>query len=188
MWRRIKFALEVIIFLSLTGFLMVYLVFPSPPFPAQLPDSVQSLEDADTETPLKRAYFTNFSSEEVMEHYRNQFTAYFFMDFLMPLFKLNHPPEDAFGLIRDQTRSTFLEELVHPFRESLFVNGFKPILAKDDIWYKGRHFNQKITVKYVPSSVLVRIPIAVAAMFLSWVILHQSFDSFLTLVREWKKK
>lgn len=151
-----------------------YLLLPTPSFPLQPSDSVQSVENADTETSLRRAYFTNFSRKEVLEHYQRQFEHSSLLGIPIPTYRLNYPPEDAQTLIRDQTRSTFLEEVVHPFRESFFVNGFKPSLAKDEIWYKGVHYEQKITVRYVPSSPFVRIPVA----FLSLLAL-------LFVVREW---
>src|SRR5258708_6018642 len=133
------------------GFL-VYLAKPAPfDFPAPPPGSFQSVEDADIESPLRRAYFTNYTREQVIAHYKNQFRM------KNITLELNYPPEDAQTLIRDQTRSYYLEELVHPFRESLYINGFIPQVAKDDIWYKGVHYEEKITIKYVPGSLGIRI-------------------------------
>lgn len=146
------------IFLTGTALLLlavtVYTLLPSPKFPAPPPNAVQSTEEADSEDPLRRAYFTNYTREQVIDHYRNQFR---YQPFIL---RLNYPPEDAQTIIRDQTRSTYLEELVHPLRESLFINGFVPRVAKDDIWYKGTHYEEKITVKYVVASAFVRVPIA----------------------------
>lgn len=138
---------------------LVYLLIPRPRFPIQPPDSVQSLEEADTENRLKRAYFTNYTRAKVLEHYQKQLMFFSLFKIPLPTYRLNYPPEDAFLLVRDQTRSTFLEEIVHPFKESVFINGFKPKYAKDDIWYRGVHYDQKITVKYIPSSVFIRVPI-----------------------------
>jgi hypothetical protein len=146
--------------------LVVYLIIPSPDFPEPLSDSVQSLEEADTETSLRRAYFTNFTREEIIAHYRDQFGG--------PLIRLNYPPEEAQTLIRDQTRSWYLEELVRPGRESLFVNGFIAQQEKDDIWYKGKHYEQKITIKYVPSAlwarmlVLIMIVVVSCLLYVEW--------------------
>ncbi len=144
----------------------VYLVKPAPfDFPAPPPGSFQSVEDADIESPLRRAYFTNYTREQVIAHYKNQFRMAKFT------FDLNYPPEDAPTLIRDQTRSRYLEELVHPFRESLYINGFIPQVAKDDIWYKGVHYEEKITIKYVPSSLPVRIIFALLTLgIMAWMI------------------
>lgn len=128
-----------------------YLFLPSPKFPNPPPDSVQSKEKADIESPFRRAYFTNYTREEVIAHYKNQFRYHYFT------LELNYPPEDAQTLIRDQTRSVYLEELVHPFRESIYINGFIARVPKDDIWYKGVHYQEKITIKYVPSSLVLRL-------------------------------
>lgn len=162
-----------------------YLALPSPRFPIQPPDSVQSLEDADTESPLRRAYFTDFSREQVLEHYRQQLEYSPVFGLRMPTYRLNYPPEDAQSLIRDQTRSTFLEEIVHPFRESFFVNGFTPTLAKDDIWYKGVHYERKITVRYVPSPPLARAPVAFFGLVALFVVSRELLDAAFSLARDW---
>lgn len=143
-----------------------YVLKTSPPFPGPPPDSVQSMEPADTETPLRRAYFTNYTREQVVDHYLKQY------DYL-PTLRLNYPPEDAQTLIRDQTRSVYLEELVHPFRESIYINGFEARQAKDDIWYKGVHFNAKITIKYAPSSRATRAAIGLGTAFTLFLIARE---------------
>jgi len=146
----------------------VYLVKPAPfGFPAPPPGSFQSVEDADIESPFRRAYFTNYTREQVIAHYKNQFRM------AKLTFDLNYPPEDAPTLIRDQTRSRYLEELVHPFRESLYINGFIPQVAKDDIWYKGVHYEEKITIKYVPSSLPVRIIFAFLTLGIMVWMIHE---------------
>jgi hypothetical protein len=155
-----------IFFIVLVSVFIVYLLLPSPEFPDPPPDAVQSQEEADTETPLRRAYFTNYTREEVLKHYQKQLP--------WPTYRLNYPPEEAQTLIRDQTRSTFLEEIVRPFRESVFVNGFEPKDPKDDVWYKGVDYRQKIIIRFVPSNVLVRMGIILPAVI---------FAGF--LMREW---
>jgi len=126
--------------------LFFYVFPPSPDFPKAPPDSLQSKEPADTEISLRRAYFTNLTREEVMRYYQNEFRG----------FRLNYPPEEAATIIRDQTRSTFLEEIVHPFRESFYVNGFEPKDPKDAIFIEGKSWRQKIIVRYVPSNIFLR--------------------------------
>jgi len=167
MKKNIKRLLYLFLIVFGIGF-MVYLVRSTPfSFPNPPQDSVQSKEDADIESPLRRAYFTNYTREEVIAHYKNQFR-------MRPLtLELNYPPEDAQTLIRDQTRSVYLEELVHPFRESLYINGFVAQVAKDDIWYKGIHYQEKITVKYVPSSVVVRVIFALATLLIMAWMIHE---------------
>ena len=146
-----------IVFVVLSISFLIYLMFPNPDFPKAPPDSVQSKEPADTENPLRRAYFTNFTRQQVLDWYRVQF-GYGYL--------LNYPPEDAGTIIRDQTRSTFLQEVVHPFRESVYINGFEPKDPKDAINIDGLPWRQKIIVRFVPSSLYIRIPLAVATLVL----------------------
>lgn len=162
--KKVKLALFLMLFVFGIGF-FAYLFLPSPAFPTPPPQSVQSMEDADIESPFRRAYFTNYTREQIIAHYKNQFRYGAFT------LELNYPPEDAQTLIRDQTRSRYLEELVHPFRESVYINGFIPQVAKDDIWYKGVHYQEKITIKYIPSSLVSRIVVAVITLLLmGWII------------------
>lgn len=136
---------------------LFYLYLPNPKFPNPPEGALQSNEPADRETPLRRAYFTNLTREEVVNFYKKEFENP--ASFGIPFFteRLNYPPEEAQTLIRDQTKSTFLEELVHPFRESLFVNGFEPKDAKDAVFVEGTPWRQKIIIRYVPSNTAVRL-------------------------------
>jgi hypothetical protein len=136
-----------LLLISFFPLLFIYTLLPNPKFPNPPSDALQSKEPGDSENlSIRRAYFTNFTREEVMKHYQNEFKG----------FRLNYPPEEAATIIRDQTRSTFLEEIVHPFRESFFVNGFEPKDAKDAIEIVGLPWRQKITVKYFPSNLILR--------------------------------
>ena len=162
-----KKALRIIIVL-IFAFLFVYVLIPNPKFPNPPPGALQSKERGDSEDlAIRRAYFTNLTREEVMKHYQDEFKGY----------RLNYHPEEAATMIRDQTRSTFLEEIVHPFRESFYVNGFEPKNAKDAIEIEGLPWRQKITVKYFPSNVFLR----------SFVILFAGYVS-LALFNVWSKK
>lgn len=140
------------------GFLGYLILLPTPKFPEPPPGAVQSMEKADIESTSRRAYFTNYTREQVVAHYQNQFR---YKNFTL---RLNYPPEDAQSLIRDQTRSYYLEELVHPFRESLYINGFIAQVPKDDIWYKGIHYEEKITIKYVPGSLVLRVFVGIITL------------------------
>jgi hypothetical protein len=147
----VKLLFNIAYFLVCLALLVYVGLSPSyPEFPSPPPGAVQSDEPADTETPLRRAYFTDLTREEVIDHYESHF-----IDFVT--LRLNYPPEEAQTIIRDQTRSSYLEELVHPLKDSLFINGFVPQTRKDAIVIDGREFYQKITVRYVPSNFLVRI-------------------------------
>jgi hypothetical protein len=145
------------IFLLSSIVFLFYLSLPSQTFPPPPQDALQSNEPGDTETSLRRAYFTNDTRQEIMQHYNNQLTKSAFFDLTLPTYRLNYPPEDAQALIRDQTRSTFLEEIVHPLRESVFVNGFEPKDPKDAIYIGDITWRQKIIIRYVPSSAWVRL-------------------------------
>ena len=165
------------LFLVIVGILFVtYLILPAPVFPNPPSDAVQSLEEADTESSLRRAYFTNYTREEVLKHYQNQFVKSNVFNIPFVTYRLNYPPEESQILIRDQTRSTFLEEIIHPLRESIFVNGFEPKMAKDDIWYKGEHFKQKIIIKYIPGNLFIRLVVALFIVL-----------SIFLLKKEWQK-
>ncbi|MFZ5932924.1 MAG: hypothetical protein ACOYT7_02505 [Patescibacteria group bacterium] len=153
-----------------------YLLLPDPEFPVPPPDALQSNEPADTETPLRRAYFTNLTREEVMSHYKSQLAKSSFLALPLSTYRLNYPPEEAKTIIRDQTRSTFLEEIVHPFRASVFVNGFEPKDPKDAIFIEGRAWRQKIIVRHIPSTPWVRLPILAFVLGL-----------ILVLAKEWKR-
>lgn len=145
---------------------LFYLILPSPDFPEALPGALISKEPGDTETPLRRAYFTDLSREEVLAYYQVQLAYSSFFGLPLPTYRLNYPPEEAQSLVRDQTRSTFLEEIVHPLRESIFVNGFEPKSDNDAIRVEGKKWRQKITLRYIPSSLFVRLVIGLATMAL----------------------
>ena len=135
---------------------VLYLAIPNYAFPAPPPDSLQSQEPADTETPLRRAYFTNYTRDEVLAWYKGQFEAKTALGIKIPSYLLNYPPEEAQTIIRDQTRSIFLQEVVHPMRESLYINGFGAKSEKDTILINDRVWRLKITVRYVASDVIIR--------------------------------
>ena len=146
--------------------LLFYVSLPNFDFPKSPADSVQSKEPADTETPLRRAYFTNFSRAEVLDWYKVQFEHSGFMNIPLPTYLLNYPPEESGTIIRDQTRSTFLQEIVHPFREIIFINGYEPAPTDNEnkIVINGTHWRQKIIIKYVPSSLILRFMITLATL------------------------
>lgn len=150
-----------ILFVVFSAITLFYLSFPNFDFPSPPPGALRSQEPGDTETPLRRAYFTDYDRGQVMEWYKNQMSHSSFLGLPLPTYLLNYPPEDAQTLIRDQTRTTFLEEIVHPMRESLYVNGFEPSNPKDAVIIEGTHYRQKIIIKYVPSDLFVRFGVLV---------------------------
>lgn len=153
-----------VIYLILSLSFFIYVVLPGPKFPEPLPGALKSTEGADLETPLRRGYFTNATRDEVMEHYFAQFGGY----------RLNYPPEESGTIIRDQTHSTFLEEIVHPFRESIFISGYEPKDTERELNVEGLFWRQKVIVKYVPSSLIIRIMVSLL-IIISWPV----------VIREW---
>lgn len=132
-------------------------------FPA-LPDSTKSTLEGDTiQVPNVSAYFSNNYRRFVIPFYLELFTKKTLLPFY-PL-RLNYPPEFAFTAIKDQTHSTYLEELVYPLRDSLFINGLEPFEENGEPKYLGAslfgvggiNYQTKVTLRYYPSSILVKI-------------------------------
>ena len=145
-------------FLFFSGF---YLLLPSPRFPEPPSGALRSGEPGDMESIYRRAYFTNYSRSEILNYYQRQFQ-------LPGQFLLNYPPEEAFALIRDQTKSSWLQEIVHPWRESLLINGFYPTLPTEQINIDGVHYLSKITLRYLPSHPAARLTVLGLAILAGW--------------------
>lgn len=156
---------------------IIYLILPNPEFPPPPPGVNISGEPADIETPLRRAFYTDLSREEVMSYYQNIFRGY----------RLNYPPEEAQTLIRDQTKSTFLEEIVHPFRESLFISGFEPSDPQFALIKEGKLWRQKIILRYVPSFLVMRVVLAALTLFFLFFVVKEFCASFLEFIGSLRK-
>lgn len=163
-------------YIFLSFIFILYLLFPAPGYPDPLPEARRSTEPADQESTLRRGYYTDIEREAVMEHYLEQFEGSGLFNIKLPTYRLNYPPEEAQVIIRDQTRSTFLEEIVHPFRESLYVNGFKPQKDNEVIIVEGYQWLQKIIVKMVPSSTVTRLIVGVLTASSGWLLIREFFD------------
>jgi len=154
MWKYFN-----ILYIVISIIFLLYLALPNKEFPKKSDNSLQSTEPADVESPNRRGYYNNETRPDAILFYRNEFDKMriFNFTFVLPSIRLNYPPEDAQVLIRDQARSTYLEEIVHPFRESLYINGFEPSKDSDSIIVNGSQYKQKIIVRFVSSSVFLRI-------------------------------
>ena len=130
----------------------VYLILPSPRFPSPPPKSIVSNEPADTESTYRRAYYSNLTRPELLSYYRQQFGP-------IPSLLLNYPPEESSSLIRDQTRSSWLQEFVHPLRESILISAFFPTRPADIIMIDGLQYSNKVIVRYLPSHPVTRITV-----------------------------
>lgn len=131
-------------------FCVAYLLYPDSSFPHDLPNSLKSFEPADTESLNRKAYFTNMTREQIMDFYKRNFVG-------ILSYRLNYPPEEAQSLIRDQTQSSFLEEIVHFGKQSLYINGFVPTKPTEQININSVHYTTKVTVRYVPSEYIIRL-------------------------------
>lgn len=174
-----------LIFLLLSAVFIVYVALPTPTFPDSLPPgSLQSDEKGDTENfANRRAYFTDQTRAGVLDFHQSELSKVTFMgyDIKLPTYRLNYRPEDAVIYIKELTRSWYLEEIVHPFRESFFVNGFIPQVAKDAIVINGREFEQKITVRYYRSELFVRLALALASLSFLYILIREWYRTlFLT--------
>jgi hypothetical protein len=111
-----------------------------------------------------------------MDHYYQQFSRSEKLNIPLITYKLNYPPEEAQTIIRDQTRSTFLEEIVHPLRESVFVNGFEPTEDKDLIRVNGKLWRQKIIIRYYPSNIFIRVVVGLLASITGVIVIEAFTD------------
>ncbi|MBL7036655.1 hypothetical protein ISR94_02300 [Candidatus Microgenomates bacterium] len=162
--------LKILFFLFSVG-LLAYVILPSPAFPNPPEAVVQSDEPADLESPLRRGYFTNLTRSEIIAHYQTEFNKP--KNFYT--LRLNYPPEESQTIIRDQTKSTFLEELTHPLRESLFVSGFESEGTIYEFKVDGEVWAQKIIIKYVPSSIYIRLLVVTLTLASVYLLMREYF-------------
>ena len=170
----------------LLGLLIIgYLIIPAPKFPPpDLPQSIKSTEPGDTvQLSNTSAYFSDQSRANVINFYTSHFKRIkiFNISFSLPQYRLNHPPEEARRIWVDTKRSYYLEEIVHPLRESLFIDGFewandvftKPQRRiKNKMVVGGRVWQAKVSLRWFQSSVLARLLI----FSLGWYFLFVLFN------------
>lgn len=138
---------------------IIYLVSPTPVLP-DLENSVKSDLPGDTEQVSNVAgFFTNSSRSDVIGFYKKHYLGLFRIN-------LNHPPEKAKEIIVNTIQSYYLEELVLPFKESLYINGFeweKDVFTKPEkriknkIYYQDQEYFSKITIRRFPVSIPARL-------------------------------
>ena len=108
-------------------------------------------------------YFSENYREFVVPFYSSVYQEQTKLPF--PPLRLNHPPEYSWTVIKKHTDSTYIEELIYPLRDSLYVNGFEPFYpdgnpkfwgsSKFDI--DGQSFYTKTTLRFYPSKTATRI-------------------------------
>lgn len=154
-------------YLIFAALLLIYMLWPGPSkisdFSA-LPNSDKSKLSGDTfQIPNVAGYFSNNYREFVVPFYRNEFWHKTHLPF--PPLRLIYAPEFSWNVIKKHTDSTYLEELIYPLRDSLFVNGFEPFYSdgKPKFWgstkfeVDGESFFTKTTLRFYPSTLIVKV-------------------------------
>ena len=165
-----------------------YLTRPAPTLPV-LANAARSDEPGDTtQHPDQAAYYTDRDNRpDILGELQKKFD----LPALFQLsYRLNYRPEEVGELVRDQLRSYYLEEVVHPLRESLFINVFDPAKSPmiDDekreqakMYLHGQFYPIKVTLRPVYSGVTGRI--------LVWTLIFPSiYAAYLTLSKSLSKE
>ena len=162
-----KFFIILGIFVSVI--FLIYLIWPYNPKSVYdfkvLPDSVNSTLPGDTvQVKDLTAFFSDNYRHFVIPFYKDDYRK--LVGFPFPPLELNYPPEYAFTVIKDQTQSTYLEELTYPFRGSLYINGLEPFIENTQeprfdgatlFGQSGGLYQTKVILRYYPSSIIFRI-------------------------------
>ena len=168
---------------------VLYLLTPSPALP-DLDGAVRSDEPGDTwQHPDQKAFYTNRVRGEVIPEMQKKFSTSF-LGIKIPSFRLNYRPEESYEFIRDQVKSYYLEEIVYPFKESLFVSGWEPTNAPEfrhkeledrpQVTYLGVTYLSKVTLRPVYSSTWARVfvwALVFPAAYLTYVSLKRSLSA-----------
>lgn len=179
-----------------------YLLLPGPKLPPKdLPKSLKSSFPGDTfQISNVSAYFTDESRGEVLDFYTNYFSKTSFFDLPLFTYRLNHRPEYAKQVWIDTKRSYYLEEIVHPLRESLFVNGFEwendvftppGQRVQNKLIVGGKTWAGKVSLRWFYSSVLARVLIfwlAWGALYFLTVFWQGEIKAAFSLSNSFKKK
>jgi hypothetical protein len=162
----------------------IYLLIPGPMSIGDIPGvpgAVKSDEPGDTyQNPNIAGYYGDKRRKFVTQFYQEAFEKLNFGSLPIPSIRLNHPPEEAFAYIRDQQKSTYLEQYLYPLRGYLFVNGYEPYDENGKRFdsgaypldYKGDIYPTKVTVRYYPvpfiNRVLIYILYWIGGLVLFW--------------------
>lgn len=171
-----------------------YLSLPAPRDFPHLPQAVKSTEPGDTvQIANVSAYYTDMPRQEVIDFYFDYFSRSPFFKIPFPTYKLNHPPERIREVLRDTQRSTYVEELVHPFRESVFISGFEwdndPFTppekrVKNILIVNGKTYQFKVTLFYQESALWQRLLVFYLVLGASWAVVN----AFRGIYQRWQKE
>jgi len=170
------------------------LLLPAPKDFPYLPNSIKSTEPGDTvQIANVSAYYTDMSREEVIDFYFSYFSRSPFFNVPLPTYKLNHPPERIREVLRETQQSTYVEEIVHPLRESVFVSGFEwnndPFTKPEDrekniLVVNGKTCQFKITLFYQESALWQRLLVYYLTLVSIWGIIY----GFRGIYLRWQKE
>lgn len=154
--KPIKYA-----YYAISAMFLLYLLIPSPEFPAPPPDAQQSKEPGDVlDLDSRRAYFTDQTREQIRSHYQSQFQHSGILSMIPPITLQNYPFEEAEWHVYTPLKASYLEQLIYPFRESFFISFYEPGPDDDAIAFEGKPYAIKITVRYYHSSIIARLIVA----------------------------
>ncbi|MBU1129933.1 hypothetical protein KKE45_01275 [Patescibacteria group bacterium] len=165
-----------------------YLLIPTPKI-LDLPNSLKSIEPGDTvQIPNVKAFYNNQERQEIMKFYVDTYQK------KHPLStKINHRPEKAKEIIKDTIQTYYFEEIIIPFKESLYINGFewqKDVFTKPEARAKNRlmvgeqEFETKLTLRHFPTTPTNRLIVFFALetfLFLAFYIYKSVFFKKQTL-------
>lgn len=156
-----------LLFTSFSILLLIYMLWPGPGKISDfspLPSSEKSDLEGDTvQVPNVAGYFSDNYRGFVVTFFLTDYQKQTFLPF--PPIRLNHPPEYSWKVIKKHTDNTYLEELIYPLRDSLYIAGFEPFYSdgKPKFWgstkldFAGHSWYTKATLRLFPSNVVVRI-------------------------------
>lgn len=160
-------------FVAISLIIFAYLLMP-PPKVINIPDAMVSDEPGDTiQIQGVAAYFTNMTQEQVLDYYAREFNSSSWLGIPMPTLVFSRPVQEAHQFINDQLITTYFFEFIHPFRESIYVNGWvegklPPVYRRwinHSINPNGIHFDSKVTIRRVDSAPLARVLAMAASLY-----------------------
>lgn len=179
---------RLIIIITIIIFILgnLYLILPSPAELPSLPDSIRSTEPGDTtQIPGVSAYYTDLPRKTVVDFYTKAFSRSSFLEIPLLGYRLNHPPERIREVLRETQQSTYVEEVVHPLRESLFINGFEwandPFTrpsgrVKNATTINGKTYKCKVTLFYQGSKIWQRL-LVFWGIYLAGFLIYKGFKT-----------
>lgn len=182
-----------IIYISVFFLGTFYLLLPAPKDFPDLPGAVKSTEPGDTvQIANVSAYYTDMPRAEVVNFYLKYFSKSPFLGIPLITYKLNQPPERIKEVLRDTQQTTYVEEIIHPLRESVFINGFEwnndPFTSlrrrvKNILIVNGKTYQFKVTVFYQESTWLLRLFIFYSCLIATYLLLN----TFKNIFKKWQK-